>query len=52
MVQFLRNMDLTGSSDWRGSVPAWTLNAAAHARCFDKTFSLCPILANRSLSVA
>lgn len=48
MVQFLQSMDLTCFSHLRGSVPAWTLNVPAHAQCFDKTFSLCCILANKS----
>lgn len=52
MVQFLQSMDLTGFSDLRGSVPAWTLNVPAHAQCYDKTVSLCCILANKSISDA
>lgn len=39
IVRFLQSMDLTGFSDQRGSAPAWTLNALAHARRFDKDFS-------------
>lgn len=49
MVQFLQSMDLTGFSDLRGSVSAWTPNA--HAWCFDKEHFLCVSFWQTTVSV-
>ncbi|TKS68393.1 hypothetical protein D9C73_002455 [Collichthys lucidus] len=52
MVRFLQSTGLTGFSDSRGSVPAWTLNVLAHACCSDKDVFSVSHLANKSFSVA
>lgn len=52
MVRFLQSTGLTGFSDLRGSVPAWTLNVLAHACCSDKDIFSVSHLANKSFSVA
>lgn len=52
MVQFRQSMDLTGFSDLRGSLPAWTLNVFAFMLVVLMETLSCLILANKSVSVA